>query len=239
MAEKGKNVHEGHRKRMREQFLELGLESFNEHQILEFALFYGIPRNNTNVIAHALLNEFGGRLCDVIEAPRRRLMNIRGISENSATYIMFLREFSSYYIKNRQLDPDEQFTDEIKDVCAYFEALFAGVEREEVHAAAITPKYRLLCERKLAEGDITSVGFPRRKLMDFVSECGCDKVIIAHNHPHGFAVASKDDFYVTRELVHDFRKFDIEIADHIIVSEGGSQSMRTSHYAGSIWTEEL
>ena len=34
------SLHDGHRQRVRERFLNEGLEHFNEHQVLEMLLFY-------------------------------------------------------------------------------------------------------------------------------------------------------------------------------------------------------
>ena len=42
------NIHKGHRKRLRKRFIENGLNSFQPHEIVEFILFYSIPRANTN-----------------------------------------------------------------------------------------------------------------------------------------------------------------------------------------------
>ena len=49
-------VHDGHRKRRREQFIRHGLDAFADHEVLELLLFYAIGRRDTNPIAHALLD---------------------------------------------------------------------------------------------------------------------------------------------------------------------------------------
>ena len=61
------SIHEGHRQRLKERFLEEGLDNFTEVQVLELLLFYCIPRRDTNPIAHALLDRFGS-LSQVLEA---------------------------------------------------------------------------------------------------------------------------------------------------------------------------
>ena len=53
------NLHSSHRKRLKNRFLQEGLESFEDHQVLELALFFAIPRKDTNPIAHRLLRRFG------------------------------------------------------------------------------------------------------------------------------------------------------------------------------------
>ena len=42
--------------------------------------------------------------------------------------------------------------------------------------------------------------------------------IIAHNHPNGFAVPSKQDFEATRQISQTLQAMDINLLDHIIIS---------------------
>ena len=41
-------LHDGHRQRKRQQFLSHGPQSMADHELLELALFYAIPRRDTN-----------------------------------------------------------------------------------------------------------------------------------------------------------------------------------------------
>ena len=71
--EKKENLHAGHRRRKKEQFLKYGLDAFAPHEALELLLYYAIPRVDTNAMAHALLNRFG-TLAAVLEADAGELM---------------------------------------------------------------------------------------------------------------------------------------------------------------------
>ena len=46
----GTKVHEGHRKRVKDRYIEEGLDSFSDHEIVELILFYCIPQRDTNVL---------------------------------------------------------------------------------------------------------------------------------------------------------------------------------------------
>ena len=50
------NPHKGHRQRVKSRALATGIDSFEDHQILELLLFYAIPMKDTNELAHALIN---------------------------------------------------------------------------------------------------------------------------------------------------------------------------------------
>ena len=54
--EKKENPHEKHRERMKQRFVEEGLNAFEDHQVLEMLLFYTIPRRDTNEMAHRFEN---------------------------------------------------------------------------------------------------------------------------------------------------------------------------------------
>ena len=53
------SVHDGHRKRLRQRFMDEGLDHFSDIQVLELLLYYAIPRRDTNELAHRLIQHFG------------------------------------------------------------------------------------------------------------------------------------------------------------------------------------
>lgn len=81
------NVHKNHRKRLRERYEREGADSFEPHELLELFLFDAIPRVNTNPIAHRLLNRFNS-LDGVLRASAKELMEVKGIGERAANYIV-------------------------------------------------------------------------------------------------------------------------------------------------------
>ncbi len=87
------NIHKNHRHRLRERYAKEGAGSLEAHELLELLLFDVIPRYNTNPIAHRLLNRFGS-LYDVLNAPFEELLEVKGIGERAAEYIVnAAREF--------------------------------------------------------------------------------------------------------------------------------------------------
>lgn len=79
-------VHAGHRGRMRQRFLQSGLTSFQDHEVLEFLLFYAVPRRDVNEMAHLLLDRFG-TLAGVLNAPKEELQDICGVGPHVAHFL--------------------------------------------------------------------------------------------------------------------------------------------------------
>lgn len=79
-------VHAGHRSRIRQRFLTTGLAGFQDHEVLEFLLYYAIPRRDVNETAHLLLARFG-TLAAVLDAPERELCSVPGVGPGTAHFL--------------------------------------------------------------------------------------------------------------------------------------------------------
>ena len=101
------SVHSGHRERVRQDFLKNG---FNEdtppHKIIEMLLFYSIPRKDTNVTAHELLNRFGS-IAGIIDAPVEQLVKVPGVSMNTAALIKLIMPVARRYLSDKSANVDK------------------------------------------------------------------------------------------------------------------------------------
>lgn len=84
-----KHLHAGHRSRMRRRFLTNGLDGFSDHEVLELLLFYAVPRQDVNPMAHALLDRFGS-LPEVLSAPTEELCAIHGVGPKIARFLKLI-----------------------------------------------------------------------------------------------------------------------------------------------------
>ena len=81
------NIHEGHRDRIRQEFLQHGFDKNTPpHKILEILLFYCVQRADTNPIAHELIAKYGS-VAAVLDAPTEELASVKGMSERSAVLL--------------------------------------------------------------------------------------------------------------------------------------------------------
>lgn len=223
------NIHQGHRKRMKQAMLEHGLDGLNEHQVLELLLFYGISNGDTNPTAHRLIQHFGS-LKGVLEADYNDLLKVNGIGENAASLIKFAQMFSGVYLRA------SSFTDGVLNISdttglrKYYEAVFLGVKDEQVRAMLFDDELNMVKEQLIVEGTIGKVELSTRRFTDFVIRNNCSRVVIAHNHPNGSALPSGADVAATRELQEIMSRIDITLLDHIIVGRTGSISLHAQGY---------
>ncbi len=215
--------HNFHRKHMRERFYEAGFKGMPDHNVLEMLLYFGIPRKDTNDIAHELINRFGS-YADVLEADRHDLMKVKGMTETAACLIKMIVPFYSRYEdnlhdRNPTLDNPEAIADFLRP--KYYE----GSCRERVFVLCYDNLNHLIACRLLSEGDINSAAFDIREFGRIVLETNCSSVILSHNHPHSISLPSKDDIRVTKAVISLLDMLKVTLKDHIIVSDDSHTSL--------------
>lgn len=221
------SIHEGHRQRLKERFRSEGLDSFTDVQVLELALFYCIPRKDTNPIAHALLEHFGS-LSQVLEASVEELQKVNGISENAAVYLSMLTQIGRYYLVDRS--QREVILPTIDKCGAYLVPYFFGRPTETVFLLCLDAKCKVLCCREVGQGSVNSAGISVRKIVETALGANATTVVMAHNHPSGLALPSPEDIQTTRRVAAALQAVEVNLADHIVVADGDYVSMRQSGY---------
>ena len=219
------SILDGHRQRLKERFRAEGLDHFEEHQVLELLLFYCIPRQDTNPIAHALLERFGS-LSQVLEAPAEELEKVPGIGSNAATFLALTTAVGRYYLVNRSMQPVLLST--IEQCGQYLVPFFYGRRNETVYLLCLDAKCKVLCCKEVGEGSVNSAGVPIRKIVETALGANATTVVLAHNHPSGLAIPSGDDISTTRRVAAALDVVEIGLADHIIVADDDFVSLAQS-----------
>ena len=220
-------IHDGHREKMRQRFLRGGLDAFADHEALELLLYYAIPRKDTNPIAHALMERYGS-LSAVLTAPVEDLEKVEGIGESAA---VLLKLAPQLYRKARLSDAEQETVlSSVERVGAYLLERFAGEKNEVVYQLCLDRKGKLLACKKLGEGGVASADLDIRRLVENALLTGASSVVLAHNHPSGVALPSRDDYAATDRAKTALSVVGVALADHIIVADGDFVSMSDSGY---------
>lgn len=211
-----KQPHTGHRARVRARFLREGLDSFEEHNALELLLFYAIPQRDTNELAHKLINTFGS-LSAVFDASAESLMQVGGISENTAVLIKLIPAMYGKYTRSKK-NPDTLFLRSAEAAGEYFISLFAGKSTEHFYAVCMNHKCKVLKTVLISDGTARETQINTRKLLEAAVHTGASNMLIAHNHPEGVAAPSVADVDETNKLFHMLKNAQVKLNDHFIIS---------------------
>ena len=209
------NPHFGHRKRVRDEFLSSGLESFSDVRALEMLLFYGIERIDVNPLAHSLLDHFGS-LKNVFSATIDELKLVKGISDYTACLIRLVGDL------NRKAEIDavshSVFTS-VEDAVKVITPYFSFSRDEKFYIFLLNSENVLLRGVCISQGVVDSVNIDIRKIVETALSAKSSSVILSHNHPSGNEYPSEDDIFVTSKIQDALALLRIRVLDHIIIGD--------------------
>lgn len=213
---------------MRKRFVEQGLDQFTAVQALEILLFYCIPRQDTNVLAHRLINHFGS-FSQVLDADIADLLKVEGIGENTAIFLKMIPAAGRYYNVDRVRMTDIPLVS--TEACGeYLLPYFQGRCNEMVLLLCLDAKCKPLCCRVVGEGSINSAAVPVRRVVEMALAAKATSVVLAHNHPSGIALPSNEDIVTTRRIVAALEAVEIMLSDHLVVADNDYISMVQSGF---------
>ena len=216
-----------HRQRVKARFHNEGLDHFDPVHALELLLFYAIPQKDTKPLARALLDRFGS-YTGVMEAGAAELEAVEGIGPAAATFLNLVHAAGRYY--QVQKAAEEKILDDVEKYGHYLLQRFYGTRRETVYLLCLDAKCKLLGCAMVGEGDVNSANIPIRRMVELALAANATSVVLAHNHPSGIAVPSREDVITTRQLATALGAMDIMLADHIVVADEDFVSMVQSRY---------
>jgi DNA repair protein RadC len=200
---------------MKESFLAHGLEPMSDIGALELLLYYAIPRRNTNELAHALLDTFGS-LDGVFHASKEELMTVPGIGDHAATLLTLVPQIvkKSAVSKTREIIQIRSSS----EAGAYLLPRFQHEQDELLLMLCLDARRSVICCCEMAHGVVNSVEASTRRIVEKALKVKASAVIIAHNHPSGFAIPSREDDAFTKSLYDSLELVGVRFLDHIIVA---------------------
>ncbi|SHJ18686.1 RadC family protein [Thermoclostridium caenicola] len=210
-----KNIHAGHRERVRERFMEEGLDSFKDHEILELLLYYCVRQRDTNALAHKMLKEYG-TLHDLLEAHPRDIARRCKVSLNTATLISLCVPLARRYMNGKW--GERPVLNSSFKAGEYAMTLFAGRIYEAFFAICLDSQNRVNHAALVHEGTINEAPVYPRLIVETALRHKASSVILAHNHPGGSLKPSVADIEVTKKIYAALKSISINVVDHIIVA---------------------
>lgn len=224
MQQENKNIHEGHRKRLRQRFDQVGLDGFSEHEILELILFQVIPRRDTNPLAHSLIDRFGS-LAEVLDASKDELMQVSGVGESVASFLSLFSAVNHW--QNKQSKRTEKIIlNTTAKAGSYLTSRFRGRTKETLILLCMTPDKRMIYSEELGSGVGDSTTTTLREIAHLCMRKDTHDIILAHNHPSGLVLPSREDITMTRRAQDFLKDIGVKLHDHFVITDGEYYSMK-------------
>lgn len=113
-------------------------------------------------------------------------------------------------------EPGESFTSShaLRD---WLRLQLATQEREEFTALFLDNQHRLIAHETLFTGTINHTQVHPREIVKAALQHNAAAVVVAHNHPSGYAEPSQDDRNITGRISKALALVDIRLLDHMVI----------------------
>lgn len=214
--------------RPQERLERLGPGALSDAELLAMLLRSGQKGRSVVAISQHLITE-AGSLAGLTRWREADFKRIKGIGRIKALQLITVME-----IARRVLNADQggqPVLNRPELVYAHFRVTAAALSVEKFWVLCLNRKNRLIRQVELTSGTATSsLAHPREVFREAVHH-GAASVICVHNHPSGDPAPSAADIQVTRQLREAARALDIELLDHVIVGQPGTDPRGQGFYS--------
>lgn len=204
--------------------------SLTDSELTELLLLYSENKDEAKDIAGRLMTAFGS--ARGAAAASRPALKGAGACDNTAILLSLCTDIE------RQINADSSKSikqlNNTDDAIRLCKGLLCTEQVEKMLLVTLDKSGKIIDRHTLnVLGTVSTITVNPQELVKFAIFDNAYSAIIAHNHPHGVASASKDDVKFTLNATALFREIGVLLLDHIIVGEGSAVSMKSkAEYRG-------
>lgn len=210
----------------REKLQRFGAESLSDAELLAILLRTGSQGLNVVDTSRALLDHFNG-LRNLSKQNWQALRVIPGIAKVKAITLEAVFELTRR-VQMASLG-DRVLITCPEDAAALFRPRLRDLHHEEFHMAFLNNSKEVTGMKKVSSGGSTSTIVDVAEIIRLAVMNHAGAIILAHNHPSGYAKESAADINLTRRVSEAAKLMGISLDDHIIIAGDQYISMRNKN----------
>lgn len=216
-------AHEGHRERLKMRAWEDGLMNLPAHEVIELLLYYSVPRQNVNELAHQLIDRFGS-VKGVLDASYEALFSVAGVGHSVAKSLnAFGRAVRAYMDVPREVMPAILNR---SDAISYATSLFKDDRRAQTWIALVNSNGVIAYSGRVFTGAMWYNERVRQFIIERVLSYNAHEVIVISRRGLDTPKPFNLDIESLKELADALMMVDAYILDYIIVGKTKNVSMR-------------
>ena len=203
--------------RPREKLLAKSKAALSDAELIAILIGSGNRDESAVALAKRILESVANNLNTLAKLSVAKLMKFKGIGEAKAIAIVTALEIG----KRRQFEEKIVFPkiSSSVDVNTLMYPLIADLNHEEFWALYVNNSNKVLYKHQLSKGGLTGTLVDVRLLFKKAIELMAVGVIVCHNHPSGKSAPSNADIELTNKIKAAGRTLDIQLLDHLIITE--------------------
>lgn len=211
-----------------------GFEGKNGEFVLKQILSVVMDKKDAATHAKKMISTFGS-FSSIIESPMDEFSEINAIPKNATAFLQTIKEIIAFYEEDKVREIKRVYDSE--SAVKVLAPKFFGKKREVVVLLLLDGRGRILYNGIVNEGSVSEVPIYIRRVVELCLAQDAYTAMIAHNHPSGNPLPSRNDINATRDLEFALNGIDVELADHIIFGGDDYISMKSSEWLDQIKKE--
>ena len=208
--------------RPRERLVKFGEQALSVQELLQLILGRGIAGESVVVTAQKLLSQFGS-LQKLAEASIEELFSVKGIGLAKATQMKAAFEIGRRLSTQATPYKSKELTDPEK-VYRLIKSKLKDYHKEHFYIIVLNSRNWSVAEVSMGSLN-ASIVHPREVFAEAIKNKAAS-VIFVHNHPSGDPEPSEGDLITTKRLVEAGKILEIEVIDHIIITNNNFLSFK-------------
>ncbi len=203
--------------RPREKLVALGRQSLSDAELLAIILGSGNKTETAVQLAQRMLYQNKNNINEVAKLSLNDLKKFKGIGIVKAINIA-----ASFELGRRKSDLDSLERIKItssKTAYQLFQKRLSDLPHEEFWLLILNRANQVIKEEFISKGGISGTIVDVRLICKSAIENNASGIIIAHNHPSGQIIPSKQDKEITIKLKSALILFDVSLLDHLIIGD--------------------
>lgn len=208
--------------RPREKLIAKGPTNLSDAELLAILIASGSRNESAVDLCKRILNSVGNNLGELAKLSVPDLMKFKGIGDAKAITIVAALELG----KRRRLaeaTKREAITCS-KDAYDILLPLFEDLKHEEFWVLLLNRANKVVRKEKVSAGGVAGTVVDNKMIMKLAIDTLASGIVLAHNHPSGNLKPSQQDVAVTRQIKQAGQLLDINLVDHLIVTDHGYYS---------------
>ncbi len=200
----------------REKYLERGIDSLSDMELLAIIVGRGIKGKNFLSVSRSLLSKMRKVLETKQEVTLESISDIDGIGVVTGMKILCGIELG-----RRLYDLGEGERSLVRNSQEAFALLkyISKKKQEHIVALFLNSRFEVISKRVICIGSLDGVSVLPRDIIIPALEVNASSVVIAHNHPSGDSTPSLEDIDITKRISDGLELVGLSLLDHIVIGK--------------------
>lgn len=205
--------------RPREKMLLRGASALTNAELLGILLGSGNSEESAVALAQRILSFFNNNLNELgKKTPQELVKEFKGVGPAKAVTVLAAIELGRRRMK--QEVPEKSRISSSRDIYEMLHPLLADLPHEEFWVIYLNRANKVIEQKKIGQGGTGEVVADIMLILRTALMVLSPAIVVAHNHPSGNCKPSRQDDLLTGKIKEACRTLNIQMLDHVIVSDG-------------------